>query len=125
MNARILSLLLTAGLAACAAEIERSATNSHPRREENQPVTLHVREALTLTPNTGYATRVRAGSTWQLVGTTDQGGVYRPVGDAFSVEGANRHEAYVVIGGGKIVGFYLPGERAFAPLPQPVVLPAQ
>jgi hypothetical protein len=34
----------------------------------------------------------------------------------FTIEGANTHEANLVVRDNRIVGFYLPAERAFAPL---------
>jgi hypothetical protein len=35
----------------------------------------------------------------------------------FMVEGAHVHEAYLVLDGDQVVGYYLPVERAFAPAP--------
>jgi hypothetical protein len=40
----------------------------------------------------------------------------------FTLEGANIHEAWLVIRGAALVGFYLPAERAFSPLTSPVPL---
>jgi hypothetical protein len=51
------------------------------------------------------------------VGRTSEGDVYKPVGRVFTVEGAHIHEAYLVLVGNRLVGFYLPVERAFAPAP--------
>jgi hypothetical protein len=50
------------------------------------------------------------------VGLLPQGQVFRPVGTVFTIEGANMHEAFLVIQDARLVGFYLPGEHAFAPL---------
>ena len=123
--ARKLPLLIVAGIAACASEVERSAVRFSSYSEDAQRTMLRIPEALTLTPSTGYSETLKAGSTWERTGAIPQGDVYRPVGTVFSVEGANRHEAYLVISADRIVGFYLPGEEAFAPLPQPVPLPAR
>jgi hypothetical protein len=120
-----LPLLLVAGIVACASELERSHVRFSSYSDGAQHTMLRVPKALTLTPSTGYSETLKAGSTWQRTGTIPQGDVYRPVGMVFSVEGANRHEAYLVISADRIVGFYLPGEEAFAPLPHPVLLPGR
>lgn len=122
--ARALTCLLAAGIAACASDLDRSAVGFTPLPANGEPALLRLPGEVPLTPSTGYSETLKAGSAWQSVGSTPQGEVYRPVGKVFSVGGANRHEAYLVIAQGRIVGFYLPGERAFAPLPQPVPLPA-
>ncbi|HZY01981.1 MAG TPA: hypothetical protein VFF02_00675 [Anaeromyxobacteraceae bacterium] len=107
----------------CAAELKRAPVAFTPPASA-EPRTLRVRETVPLTPSTGYTRYVKAGSTWRLAGSLPQGDVYRPVGDVFTVEGANVHEAYLVLAQGRVVGFYLPGEAAYAPLPEGVVLPA-
>jgi len=122
---RNLPFLIVVGITACASEVERSSVRFSSYSEDAQRTMLHIPEALTLTPSTGYSETLKAGSTWERTGAIPQGDVYRPVGMVFSVEGANRHEAYLVISADRIVGFYLPGEDAFAPLPQPVPLPAR
>lgn len=107
----------------CAAELKRAPVAFTPPASA-EPRTLRVRETVPLTPSTGYTRYVKAGSTWRLAGSLPQGDVYRPVGDVFTVEGANVHEAYLVLAQGRVVGFYLPGESAYAPLPEGVVLQA-
>lgn len=72
---------------------------------------------------TGYQRSILTGSRWELVGELAQGDVYRPVGTVFTIEGANMHEAFLVVNQSKITGFYLPGEGAFSGLDTPVSLP--
>jgi hypothetical protein len=122
---RNLPLLLVAGMAACASELERSGVRFSSDSEAAQRTILRIPKSVTLTPSTGYSQTLKAGSTWERTGAVPQGEVYRPVETVFSVEGANRHEAYLVISADRVVGFYLPGEEAFAPLPQPVLLPGR
>jgi hypothetical protein len=122
---RKLALLLVAGIAACAADLERSDVRFASCSEDPQRTVLRIPEAVTRTPSTGYAETVKTGSTWERTGTIPQREVFRPVGTVFSMEGANRHEAYLVISADRIVGFYLPGEETFAPLPRPVPLPGR
>jgi len=120
-----LALLMVVGIAACAGDLERSDAHYSLYPEDAERTVLRVPKPVTLTPSTGYSETIRPGSRWERTGAIPQGDVYRPVGTVFSVEGANRHEAYLVISADRIVGFFLPGEEAFAPLPQPVPLPGR
>jgi hypothetical protein len=71
--------------------------------------------------NTGYQRLVKAGSRWQRVGQIQQGLVYKPYQDVFTVEGKHIHEAWLVVRDERtLVGFYLPAEHTFSPL-DPVV----
>jgi hypothetical protein len=49
--------------------------------------------------------------------------VYRPIGIAFAIEGKQVHEAYLVVSGSTLRGFYLPGESAYSPLAAEIQLP--
>lgn len=65
----------------------------------------------------GYRRVLQGGSRWRLMGHLPQGGVYRPVGTVFSIEGRQVHEAYLVIDpNDALAGFYLPGEARYSPL---------
>jgi hypothetical protein len=73
--------------------------------------------------STGYTRTVPERSRWRAVGTLPQGVVYQPVGTVFAIEGRQVHEAYLVLQGGAIQGFYLPAENHYSALQQPVFLP--
>lgn len=60
------------------------------------------------------------GTTWERAGAIPQGTVYRPVGHVFQVYSGNVHEAYIVVSEGRLVGVFLPVERAFVPMREPV-----
>jgi hypothetical protein len=49
------------------------------------------------------------------VGRSAEGEIFRPADGVFTVEGTQVHEAYLVLDGNRLVGFYLPVERAFSP----------
>ena len=115
-------LWLTAMLDGCAAEVERTATGLEPPQAGQQERVLRVRDAVTVTLATGYSRSIAANSVWRYAGRTPQGEVYRPVDRVFTIEGANTHEAYLVMDNGWLVGFYLSGEAAFSPLPSAVRL---
>lgn len=76
--------------------------------------TLHSRLDIEL--DTGYSRSIAAGSQWRQVGSIEQGAVYQPHQNVFTLEGANIHEAYLVVDKDKLVGFYLPAERGFSTL---------
>jgi hypothetical protein len=80
------------------------------------PAPLVLAREIHITLDTGYTRTLKAGGRWQAAGTVDQGAVYRPVGDVFTLEGAHIHEAWLVVRDGVLIGFYLPAERGYSPL---------
>jgi uncharacterized lipoprotein YajG len=109
-------------LAACAPSIPVQRTEFVPAIATQQRV--RVTSSVNVRLTSGYSRTVRSGSLWQPVGTTAQGVVLRPVGDVFTIEGRQVHEAYLVTKTDFIVGFFLPGESHFSPLepPQPITI---
>jgi hypothetical protein len=73
--------------------------------------------------STGYTRTVPEGGRWRAVGTLPQGVVYQPINTVFAIEGRQVHEAYLVLRGGAIQGFYLPAESHYSALQDPVLLP--
>jgi hypothetical protein len=104
------------GLGACAAEVVRRPTELVPAGA-GSAVTVEVLTDTLISVGPGYERVIRRGSAWKLVGRSREGDVYRPIDRVFTVEGAQVHEAYLVLNGDRIVGFYLPVERAFSPAP--------
>lgn len=104
------------GLAGCAPEIVR-----HPTQltlvPEQPDGTIEIVEDASISVGPGYRRVIRRGSLWTRIGRSVEGEVYKPVDRVFTVEGAHIHEAYLVLEGDRIVGFYLPVERAFSPAP--------
>ena len=118
-GACLLAVLLIQG---CAAEVKRTLApfTSLPSGDSEAIVT--VLKDVEVSPTLVYSRTIRAGSQWRLVGGTAHGDVYRPVSGIFTVEGAQVHEAGLVIYGAKLVGFYMLVEKAFVPLDRPVEL---
>lgn len=104
-------------LSACAPSIPVQSTQFIPVTA-TQP-RVRVVKSVTVKLSSGYSREVHGGSLWQPVGTTAQGVVLRPVGDVFTIEGRQVHEAYLVIKENTVVGFFLPGESNFSPLVPP------
>jgi hypothetical protein len=104
-------------LAACAPEVVRlpadlaASTASSRRYETTQTANFSL--------TSGYSRTIASGTQLIDIGMVAQGRVLRPTNTVFSVEGAHVHEAYLVIDGPKLVGFYLPFERAFVSLASP------
>jgi hypothetical protein len=68
---------------------------------------------------TGYSRIIKAGTKWDYFGTIQQGDVFNTKDQLLTVEASNIHEAYIVMSSKKLVGFYLPVEKAFSPLNEP------
>ena len=112
----LLSFALMLGLAACAPEVVRQPAQLTPTTG-GSGATIEVAEEASVAVGTGYSRVIRRGSVWSRIGRLVQGEVWKPVGGVFTVEGAHIHEAYLVLDGDRVVGFYLPVEHAFSPAP--------
>jgi hypothetical protein len=116
MKRRLIVLLAVLGLAACAPEVVRQPAALTPMTGPPGGAIEILKEA-TVSVGPGYQRTIWQNSVWTRVGRVSQGEVYKPVKHVFTVEGAHVHEAYLVLDGDRIVGFYLPVERAFSPAP--------
>jgi len=67
----------------------------------------------------GYKRLLKKGTIWNCIGKIEQGDVLRTDDQVLTVEASNVFEAYIVVSGGLINGFYLPVERTYSPLPSP------
>ena len=113
-------ILMLALACACASEVvrePRTLTAVSPGTERPQIEIAQDAEVSVSAnpPISGYTRKLLRGSRWQLVGTVPEGKVYRRADGIFTVEGAQIHEAYLVLDGDQLVGFYLPVEKAYAP----------
>jgi hypothetical protein len=103
------------GLAACAPEVVRRPTQITSM--EGVGESIEILADLRVAVGPGYDRVISKGSVWSRIGRSGEGEVYKPVNQVFTVEGAHVHEAYLVLDGDRVVGFYLPVERAFSPVP--------
>ena len=71
---------------------------------------------------TGFPTILKANTTWNQVGVTDLGKVFATKDQVVKVEASNIYEANIVVTNHVLVGFYLPVEKTFAPLSNPLPL---
>jgi hypothetical protein len=75
-----------------------------------------LEEAVNVKLDSGYSRVLKKGTSWNFVGMTSYGDVFRTKDQILTVEASNIHEAYIVVSSGKLVGFYLPVEKSFSPL---------
>jgi hypothetical protein len=115
------ALSLAVLLAACAAAIRVTPGTLAPLSAAAPD--LVVSSDVPIRLSTGYTRTVPAKSRWQAVGALPQGTVYRPVDSVFAIEGRQVHEAYLVVRGASLQGFYLPGEGNYSPLSTTLDLP--
>jgi len=107
--------VVSVGLAGCAPEVTRRPTQMTAVTE--QPAgTIEVMHDASVRVGPGYTRTIPHGSLWTSIGRVTEGEVFKPVDRVFTVEGTHVHEAYLVLDGDRVVGFYLPVERAFAPM---------
>jgi hypothetical protein len=121
---RALRLLLAAGaLAACAPEVFKvpMVPPTAPAAQGHAD-TISLERAATIRMETGYDRVLASGTRWRFAGVVPNGAVYRAAQGVFTLEGANIHEAYLVLRGEELVGFYLPVEQAYSPLKDTVKL---
>ena len=109
---RMISAGFALFIAACAPPVTQLPTQLTPATGKSFRLTREVEADI----STGRSTTLRAGTSWELVGTVSMGEVYRTHDQAVTVRGDAVHEGFIVVREGTLVGFYLPVERAFCPV---------
>jgi hypothetical protein len=117
---RLFLVTLALSLLACATELVRSPATLLAGGPQAQMMQISKLAVLDFGPS--HAKQLLPGSRWSLVGNVPQGSVFKPVDGVLTIHGANAYEAYLVISAAKVVGFYLPGERAWTALQNPVAI---
>lgn len=110
-------------LAACASEVPVAPAQLAPLAQPASDLVLA--SDLPVRLPTGYTRTVPHKVRWRAVGTVLQGTVYQPVATVFAIEGRNVHEAYLVVRGNQLQGFYLPAENHYSALSAPLTLPLE
>ena len=117
------ALLLTSYLAGCAPMVPSAPVRLDISPSADGASQIVLQRAVEFRLSTGYSRTLPASSRWRRVGRLPQGEVYRPVDAVFALEGQQVHEAYLVIVGSTLRGFYLPAESAYSPLAAEIQLP--
>ncbi|MCC2675406.1 MAG: uncharacterized protein K0R58_2353 [Ramlibacter sp.] len=113
--------VVAAILYGCAAPVPTTARTLLRMEQAAPDVVLAADVRVELT--TGRARPLHRGSRWRAVGVLPEGTVYQPIDAVFIIVGRNHHEAYLVLRGDALQGFYLPGEGNYSPLPAALPLP--
>ena len=116
----ILFSAMTAGCAFDVVKIERQPATLRTDVRVEDGFTL--RTPATIDLSTGYSRTLKAPSIWRTVGSLPQGHVLTTDGQTLTVEGSNIYEAYIVVSGRRLMGFYLPANRNYSPLQTPIEL---
>ena len=113
-------------LSACAfdlAHVTYTAATFQPMQNSTRTIVLSGEVPLTDTPC--YSRTLRKTTRWNQVGTIAEGDVLRSKDQVLTLECSNIHEAYLVMSGNKLIGFFLPFEKGFVPHSPPIELPVE
>lgn len=126
LAATIALIVAASMLSACAFDLVhvKQVPISFAAVSEN-PGTFVLRQDVNVGIGTGYQTRLRAGTRWRQVGRTPHGDVFTTKDQILTVEASNIHEARLVVNEQAITGFYLPVEKTFVPVKQPIPIDVQ
>ncbi len=104
-------------LNACAFDIVK-IKQSPSRIETIHPSknSFRLEEKVIIDLGTGYDRTLLRGTTWVYVGSIQQGDVFKTRDQILTIEASNIFEAYIVVSGENLVGFYLPVETTYSPL---------
>ena len=113
-------LLLIFLLYACAFDVIHLKRNSCQLEKGKSNVeSFKLGKEIQITLDTGYSTTLKDGVIWDYVGFIPAGEVFKTKDQILTVEGSNIFEAYIVVSSGRLMGFYLPVQKAFSPISDP------
>lgn len=114
-------------LSACAfdlAHVTYTAATWQPTQNVTRTLVLSDNVALTDTP-CSFSRTLRKATHWDQVGTITEGDVLRSKDQVLTLECSNVHEAYLVMSGNNLIGFFLPFEKGFVPHSPAIALPIE
>jgi hypothetical protein len=74
---------------------------------------------------TGFPTRLKAGTHWHQIGSTDYGGVFITKDQIVTVEASDVYEAQLIVSNQCVTGFYLPVEKEVTLVSRPIPIVIQ
>jgi len=83
---------------------------------------FELQEQVDLDIGNGYRRTLKRNTIWTPVGSIPNGDVYKSRDQILTIEASNIYEAYIVVSGNEMVGFYLPVEDAYYPLEKKATL---
>ncbi|MCG3173241.1 MAG: hypothetical protein GMKNLPBB_01419 [Myxococcota bacterium] len=119
----VTTLLVALAICGCATDPRSVSQSATLTRDEFPRDTLTITRPTTLNLPSGLrAPPLASGSTWDQVGTIQQGNVYRLRNGVFVIDARHRHEAFLTANDGRIVGLYLPFKHLMVPVSPPVFI---
>ena len=87
----------------------------------NPPITLSkipapqyvLQMPVTIRTSGSTVTHLKAGTTWELLGSIPQGDVYGTRDQVVIIDHSKNREAFIVVSENKVLGYYLPIEKIF------------
>jgi hypothetical protein len=125
LNTRLWPLPLLACVIVGCMDVRGTPAELTPFSTESPLAVITVTTDLVVSPPGSLRRLIPRGSAWSLVGSLPQGDVYKPRDIVFMLDGANIHEAYLVLSDGKLAGYYLPAEHSYVSNSTPVNVPLQ
>ena len=117
----VICAALTFGCAFDLTDVKHRPARLEPAEGEGTPFILTADTPINGAP-CGYSRSLRKGTRWEAIGRVAEGVVYRSRDQTLTVECSNVFEAYLVVAGQRLVGFYLPVEKGFSPLGEQIQL---
>ena len=115
------TVALTLGCAFDITDVKYRPARVEPAAADEPAFTLTADAPIKGAP-CGYSRSLRKGSRWVTIGKLSEGVVYRSPDQVLTLECSNVFEAYLVVSQERLVGFYLPVEKGFSPLDEPISL---
>ena len=117
----ILTFIIIAGCAFDLANVKFIPVNLSTCTKNCSKFIISSEQLLTGLP-CGYNKSLKKNSEWSMIGKIEAGDVYKPKNQCFTIECSNIFEAYLVMNGTKLNGFYLPVEDGFVSLDKQIEL---
>ena len=116
----VASCVFLCGCAFNVISVRQSPAHYQPVADSTSAWTLEQTTKVRL--KEGFATDLKAGTTWRLVGHVDEGNVLHTADQVVTVEASHQYEADIVVKDNRLVGFYLRVEHTFTPSDPPVAI---
>lgn len=119
----LISVLLLAGCAFGVSYVKKSPATFTANTGTSPDFILQHEVKVGL--GTGFPTRLKNGTRWHQVGTTEYGAVFITKDQIVTVEASNIYEAQLIVSNQCITGFYLPVEKMVTPVSPPIHIEMQ
>ncbi len=103
--------LLSSLLISCSAK--QLPLQSQIEIAKEQKAFFQLNDEVEIKATNAKPTILKPGTRWMLVGSINQGEVYRTKDQVVIVNSFNVHEGYIVVEHNSVVGYYLPVEKTF------------